>query len=225
MPTAVGAADSRLPGRRRVARRDDELAAPHRPPHEPCGHPLERRLLGVLAAAPARAPRRLRRPPRGTRRDRRTEPGRVVRPGARRPVAGPRLGDRYARLSGPRPARRPPAGTSSGRCGRHARNGRRARPLQARPPRRRLLRAVRADSLAPFPDGVGFTSIYSRTDGIVDWRACLDQAAELVEVEASHVGMALNAAVYRAVAAALARFRVNGRRSAPAPAKTRVCAA
>ena len=83
----------------------------------------------------------------------------------------------------------------------------------------------RADSLAPFPEGVGFTSIYSRTDGIVDWRACLDPAAELVEVEASHVGMALNAAVYRAVAAALARFRVNGRRSAPAPAKTRVRAA
>ncbi|HVD58778.1 MAG TPA: alpha/beta hydrolase, partial [Thermoleophilaceae bacterium] len=26
----------------------------------------------------------------------------------------------------------------------------------------------------PCPDGVGFVSIYSRSDGIVDWRACLD---------------------------------------------------
>ena len=46
-------------------------------------------------------------------------------------------------------------------------------------------------------------SLYSRTDGIVDWRACLDPAAENVEVDASHVGMAVSRDVYRAVAAAL----------------------
>jgi hypothetical protein len=41
----------------------------------------------------------------------------------------------------------------------------------------------------PFPDEVGYLSIYSRTDGIVDWRACLDpEADEHVEVKASHIG-------------------------------------
>jgi pimeloyl-ACP methyl ester carboxylesterase len=57
----------------------------------------------------------------------------------------------------------------------------------------------------PFPAGVPWTAIYSRTDGIVDWRACLDpRASECVEVRASHIGMALNAAVYREVAGFLA---------------------
>jgi triacylglycerol lipase len=60
------------------------------------------------------------------------------------------------------------------------------------------------DSLtAPFPDDVRYVSIYSRSDGIVDWRACLDPAAELVEVAASHIGMAVSAPVYRALAEAL----------------------
>ena len=59
-------------------------------------------------------------------------------------------------------------------------------------------------STAPFPHDVRFVSIYSRSDGIVDWRACLDPDAEHVEVEASHVGMAANAHVYRAIAHALA---------------------
>jgi triacylglycerol lipase len=40
-------------------------------------------------------------------------------------------------------------------------------------------------------------SIYSRTDGIVDWRACQDPFAECVEVEGSHCGMGVNADVYR----------------------------
>ena len=56
---------------------------------------------------------------------------------------------------------------------------------------------------ADFPAGVGFVSIYSRTDGVVKWRSCLDPAAEQVEVRASHCGMAVNAEVYRAVAATL----------------------
>jgi triacylglycerol lipase len=58
---------------------------------------------------------------------------------------------------------------------------------------------------APFPDDVRFVSVYSRSDGIVDWHACLDPYAdETVEVRASHVGMSANSAVYRAVARALA---------------------
>jgi triacylglycerol lipase len=60
---------------------------------------------------------------------------------------------------------------------------------------------------APMTRGVGFVSIYSRTDGIVDWRSCLDPSAKHVEVEASHIGMAVNARAYRAIAAALADFR------------------
>lgn len=58
------------------------------------------------------------------------------------------------------------------------------------------------------PDGVGYVALYSRSDGIVSWRSCLDPAAdEHVEVRASHCGMCLNAEAYRAIAAALERFR------------------
>jgi triacylglycerol lipase len=63
------------------------------------------------------------------------------------------------------------------------------------------------DAKAAFPPGVGFVSIYSRSDGIVRWRSCLDPAAELVEVRGSHVGMALNSEVYRSIAAALEGLR------------------
>jgi triacylglycerol lipase len=64
--------------------------------------------------------------------------------------------------------------------------------------------STRELAAARFPAGVGFVSVYSRSDGIVDWRACLDPDAEHVEVEASHIGMAVNAQVFRAIAAALA---------------------
>jgi triacylglycerol lipase len=64
------------------------------------------------------------------------------------------------------------------------------------------------DASAPFPAGVAFTSIYSRSDGIVAWRACLDPAAKQIEVHSSHVGMAVNGDVFRAVAAALAGARL-----------------
>jgi triacylglycerol lipase len=63
------------------------------------------------------------------------------------------------------------------------------------------------DFATDFPSGVGFVSVYSRTDGIVKWRACLDPAAEHVEVHASHLGMAVSAEVYRAVAASLEGLR------------------
>ncbi len=44
----------------------------------------------------------------------------------------------------------------------------------------------------PLAPGLGFTSIYSKRDGIVDWRACLDPAAVHVEVTTSHCGMAVD---------------------------------
>lgn len=67
------------------------------------------------------------------------------------------------------------------------------------------------DLLAAFPANVGFTSVYSRTDGVVAWRACLDPAAHQVEVSSSHIGMAVNAQVFRAVAGALADSTVAAR--------------
>ena len=64
----------------------------------------------------------------------------------------------------------------------------------------------RADLANAFPREVGFTALYSKTDGVVDWRACLDPAAEQVEVHASHLGMGLNAEVYAELGNALGRF-------------------
>jgi hypothetical protein len=43
-------------------------------------------------------------------------------------------------------------------------------------------------------------AIYSRSDGIVSWEACLDPGAEHVEVESSHSGMSVNLGVYRVLA-------------------------
>jgi triacylglycerol lipase len=60
---------------------------------------------------------------------------------------------------------------------------------------------------APFPSDVGFLSLYSPSDGIVDWRACLDSAADCVKVDSSHCGMSANAQAYRLIAGALAEFR------------------
>jgi triacylglycerol lipase len=59
----------------------------------------------------------------------------------------------------------------------------------------------------PFPAQVGFVSLYSRGDGIVDWRACLDPAAQCIEVESSHCGMGAHPAAYRLIGRALSDFR------------------
>jgi triacylglycerol lipase len=61
----------------------------------------------------------------------------------------------------------------------------------------------RADLVAPLPESVRGVAIYSRSDGIVSWRACLDPHAEHVEVESSHTGMSVNAGVYSALARTL----------------------
>jgi len=68
--------------------------------------------------------------------------------------------------------------------------------------------SFRAAVQSPIPDDVGYVAIYSRSDGIVQWRSCLDpEADQLVEVNASHCGMGLNAQAFLAVAGALDRFR------------------
>jgi hypothetical protein len=51
---------------------------------------------------------------------------------------------------------------------------------------------------------VAFTAVYSRRDGIVDWRACIDPLADPVEVRSSHLGMAVDPTVVSAVRRALA---------------------
>jgi pimeloyl-ACP methyl ester carboxylesterase len=61
------------------------------------------------------------------------------------------------------------------------------------------------ESRQPVPPGVGFTAVYSRRDGIVDWRACVDPTSEAVEVSASHLGMAWDPRVIDVVSAALLR--------------------
>jgi len=63
--------------------------------------------------------------------------------------------------------------------------------------------AFREDLQAPLPSGIRAVAIYSRSDGIVSWEACLDASAEHVEVESSHAGMSVNPRVYRVLAEVL----------------------
>jgi len=74
------------------------------------------------------------------------------------------------------------------------------------------------DLAEPPPRGVRLVSVYSKSDGVVDWRSCLDpDADELVEISASHCGMAVSAAAWRTVAGALEGFRAAYARRRPAP--------
>ena len=71
-------------------------------------------------------------------------------------------------------------------------------------------------------------SVYSKSDGVVRWRSCLDPDAEHLEIKASHVGMAVHPRAYRAVAGALAEFRAAdpgpGTRSRKRPKATPITA-
>ena len=64
-------------------------------------------------------------------------------------------------------------------------------------------------------------SIYSRTDAIVYWRACIRADAECVEVVGSHVGLAVNPDVYVVLAGLLSRSNAKQPRS-PRPSPTHV---
>lgn len=79
------------------------------------------------------------------------------------------------------------------------------------------------------------TNIYSKADGVVDWRTCFRDGAAAIEVSGSHSGLITNAGAYRVIASELAaRSDPNERRnviirhaadvrapgSAPAPAPT-----
>jgi triacylglycerol lipase len=75
------------------------------------------------------------------------------------------------------------------------------------------------ESQTPLDPEVGFTAIYSRRDGIVDWKACIDPAAEPVEVDTSHLGMAFDPIVFDAVRDALEEHRVMRASRSAAPAE------
>jgi pimeloyl-ACP methyl ester carboxylesterase len=54
-----------------------------------------------------------------------------------------------------------------------------------------------ADMAAPLAAHIQAVSVFSCSDGIVDWQACLDPHARNVEVDSSHCGMSVHPAVYR----------------------------
>ncbi|HEX8159834.1 MAG TPA: alpha/beta fold hydrolase [Solirubrobacteraceae bacterium] len=66
--------------------------------------------------------------------------------------------------------------------------------------------AFRRDLAAPLPAGVATVSVFSRRDGVVDWRACIDEHADNVEVRATHCGMLFDPGTCAEVADAAARF-------------------
>jgi hypothetical protein len=57
----------------------------------------------------------------------------------------------------------------------------------------------------PLAEGMVALMIYSRSDAIVDWHACLDPSATCIEVDGSHCGMAVNARVYEELERVLQR--------------------
>jgi pimeloyl-ACP methyl ester carboxylesterase len=52
---------------------------------------------------------------------------------------------------------------------------------------------------APLAPHIKAVAVHSRSDAIVDWRACVDPHAEVVEVDSSHCGMSVHPAVYRSI--------------------------
>ena len=74
----------------------------------------------------------------------------------------------------------------------------------------------------PLPPEVPLVSVYSKSDGVVDWRSCLDpHATELVEIGASHCGMAVSRPAWGAVADALGQLAGAGARQPAARAQVR----
>ena len=66
--------------------------------------------------------------------------------------------------------------------------------------------SFRHDLAEPAPPSVAMVSVYSRRDGVVDWRACIDEHADNVEVCTTHCGMLFDPQTWAEVADAAARF-------------------
>jgi triacylglycerol lipase len=69
----------------------------------------------------------------------------------------------------------------------------------------RCCASFRSDLAAPLASNINAIAVHSRSDGIVDWHACVDPHAQTVELDASHCGMAVNLDVYRMLEGALER--------------------
>jgi hypothetical protein len=60
---------------------------------------------------------------------------------------------------------------------------------------------------AEMPRSVAVTALYSRLDGVVAWRACIDRVndhVEHIEVPTTHLGLGINHVVWRVAAERLA---------------------
>jgi hypothetical protein len=55
------------------------------------------------------------------------------------------------------------------------------------------------------PEGVGCTAIFSKQDGVVDWRCCLAPEGENREVTGEHMSLIVNPQVYHIIAETLTR--------------------
>jgi pimeloyl-ACP methyl ester carboxylesterase len=55
----------------------------------------------------------------------------------------------------------------------------------------------RVQLTAPLAPHIKALSVHSRSDAIVDWRACIDPHAQVIEVDSSHCGMSVHPDVYR----------------------------
>ena len=56
----------------------------------------------------------------------------------------------------------------------------------------------------PLPVHIAETNVYSKDDGVVDWRTCSRDDSKAVEVRGTHTGLIVNADAYRAIGASLA---------------------
>jgi hypothetical protein len=57
----------------------------------------------------------------------------------------------------------------------------------------------------PCPHNIRHTAVYTKTDGIVDWRVCISEdTAANVEVQSTHIGLVFNPWVYELIANQLA---------------------
>lgn len=68
---------------------------------------------------------------------------------------------------------------------------------------------------APLPPGVSETCIFTKLDGIVDWRTCTRSTRSInIEVRSTHVGMVWNVQVFREIARTLAALTEREKRRA-----------
>jgi hypothetical protein len=59
-----------------------------------------------------------------------------------------------------------------------------------------------------FPESVSHAAIFTPTDGVVDWRSCVEEDDSLnTEVSGTHVCLVFNPQVYRRIAQLLASVR------------------